>query len=154
MGSKQRILEYLQIKGIGKRDFARDTGLSHTILNSGNNLGTDKLEKIISAYPDINIYWVVTGTGDMILTKSQAEAFNSEDSEVSETKLDKYFQMNFIKAISDDEKSREILTLFVKTIFNQEYAIKVAEQLMDEDLAKNLINSLAKSLEERNLNEN
>ncbi len=154
MGSKQRILKYLQIKGIGKRDFARDTGLSHTILNSGNNLGTDKLEKIFSAYPDINLYWVITGTGDMILTESQSEVFKIESSDLSETELDKYFQMNFIKAISKDEKSREILTLFIKTIFNQEYAIKIAEQLMDEDLAKNLINSLTKSLEERNVKEN
>lgn len=152
MGSKQRILQYLELNGIGKRDFSRDTGLSHTILNSGKNLGTDKLEKIISVYPELNLYWVVTGFGDLILTRKQQEILKIENKLQSNSGLDKRFQLNLIKAISKDDQSREILTLFVKTIFNKELAVKTAELLLDEDLAKDLIENLTKSLEDKKLN--
>ena len=154
MGSKQRILEYLELNGIGKRDFARDTGLSHTILNSGKNLGTDKLEKIITAYPDLNLYWVVMGIGNLVLTNELQDSLKVNTENQSNSGLDKRFQINFIQAISKDDQAREILTLFVKTIFNKEYAVKTAELLMDDELAKDLINNLTKSLEEKNLNLN
>lgn len=150
MGSKQRILEYLEVNGIGKRDFSRDTGLSHTLLNIGENLGTDKLEKIISVYPELNLYWVVLGIGNMTLNLEQQKVLQIQNDNQS-TILNKEFQLNLIKAISEDEQTREILTLFVKTIFNKEYAIKTAELLMDNELAKDLISSLTKSLEEKNI---
>jgi hypothetical protein len=152
MGSKQRILQYLDFKKIGKRDFSRDTELSHTILNSGKNLGSDKLEKIISVYSDLNLFWVVTGLGSMILSIELQKTLIDPDSSKAGKSLDKSFQSNFIKAISKDKQSREILTLFVKTIFNQMYATKTAELLMDEDIAKDLIAYLTKSLKEGSLN--
>ncbi len=152
MGSKQRIVKYLETNGIGKRDFARDTGLSHTLLNTGENLGTDKLEKIISAYPDLNIYWVVLGVGEMSLNTEQQQLLQITNESITNSDTDRSFQINFIKAISTDEQVREILTLFVKTVFNKEYSVKTAELLMDNDLAKDLIDNLSKSLENRNLN--
>ena len=151
MGSKQRILEYLEINNIGKRDFSRDTGLSHTILNSGKNLGTDKLEKIISVYSDLNLYWVITGKGEVTLSLEQIEILNLDSILFDKMNLDKTFQLNLIKAISRDEQTREILTLFVKTIFNQMYSVKIAELLMDQDIAKDLINNLSKSIKEDKL---
>lgn len=146
MGSKQRIIEYLTLMGIGKREFSRDTGVSHTILNSGKNLGTDKLEKIISAYPEINLYWIVSGVGKKIINEEEQKIFGLNNKKSSNTNLNSDFKLNFIKAISSDEDSREILTLFVKTIFNQMYSVNMAELLMDKELAKELINNLTKSL--------
>lgn len=67
MNSKERILEYLNIKGISKREFYINTGLSNGFLDKTNNIGADKIEIIISIYPEINLYWLITGKGTMVL---------------------------------------------------------------------------------------
>lgn len=65
--SKERVVKYLNFKGIKNADFYRSTGLSNGFLDKTNNIGADKLEIIISKYPDLNIKWLVSGIGPMIL---------------------------------------------------------------------------------------
>ncbi len=66
MSAKKRLSTYLDEKGISRADFSRDTGLSNGYLNSGNSIGSDKIEIIISTYPDLNLRWLITGEGDML----------------------------------------------------------------------------------------
>jgi SOS-response transcriptional repressor LexA len=70
--TKQRILQYLDNKQISKREFYLKTGLSNGFLDKVDNIGSDKLEKIISAYGDLNLSWLVSGSGDMIVSESGA----------------------------------------------------------------------------------
>lgn len=63
---KERILEFLENKDISKREFYLKTGLSNGFLDKVDNIGSDKMEKILSAYPLLNLYWLVTGEGDML----------------------------------------------------------------------------------------
>lgn len=67
MNSKERVIKYLEYKGIRKSEFYLSTGLSNGFLDKTNNIGADKLEIIISKYPDINLGWVISGKGEMIL---------------------------------------------------------------------------------------
>lgn len=69
MNSKERILEYLEKKGISKREFYASTGLSNGFLDKTNNISADKLEKIISVYKDLNLHYIVTGKGESDSTK-------------------------------------------------------------------------------------
>lgn len=63
---KQKILQYLENKGISKNKFYVKTGLSIGFLDSGSSLGVDKLRIIIDNYPDLNVEWVVLDKGSML----------------------------------------------------------------------------------------
>jgi hypothetical protein len=66
MKSSDRILQFISYKGISKREFYANTGLSNGFLDKASSIGSDKLEKIISAYPDLSLLFVVTGKGGML----------------------------------------------------------------------------------------
>lgn len=63
---RARIKQYLDYKGESKSEFYRKTNFSNGFLDSDAAMGSDKLETIISIYDDIDLYWAVTGKGDMI----------------------------------------------------------------------------------------
>ncbi len=66
MNISDRILQYLDFKGITKNKFYVTTGLSNGFLDKKPNIGSDKIEIILSVFPDINVFWLVTGRGDML----------------------------------------------------------------------------------------
>ncbi|MEN8122931.1 MAG: hypothetical protein ABFS35_21505 [Bacteroidota bacterium] len=67
MTTKERIKIFLKHRKISERQFYRSTGFSNSFLATGKHIGTDKAEIIISTYPEMNLYWLITGKGDMIL---------------------------------------------------------------------------------------
>jgi repressor LexA len=76
MGAIQRVTEYIDFKGVSKYKFYKETGLSNGFLDKGENLGSDKCEKIISHYPDLNAAWLLTGKGDMLVKKKQDVSYS------------------------------------------------------------------------------
>lgn len=66
MGSVQRICQFIENKQISKYKFYKDTGLSNGALDKGDNIGSDKCEKILYAYPELNAEWLLTGNGPML----------------------------------------------------------------------------------------
>lgn len=66
MTDKEKIIKYLEIKGITKNKFYKDTGLSVGFLDSGNSLGVDKLKRIADNYHDFNYDHLITGRGDVL----------------------------------------------------------------------------------------
>lgn len=63
---KLRIIEYLDSKGISKREFYMKTGLGNGLLDKDSSLTLISVEKIISTFEDINAFWLLTGKGAMI----------------------------------------------------------------------------------------
>ena len=64
---KQRLVEYLQYKGIGQNKFESMAGISKAyIYNLKKEPSRAILLKILSAAPDLNKTWLLTGEGDMI----------------------------------------------------------------------------------------
>lgn len=81
-----RILQYIDYKGINKNKFYNKTGLSNGFLDKVRDIGVSKIEKILSAYNDINPLWLISGEGDMILDKNKAaepQAPYSQDAKLS-----------------------------------------------------------------------
>ncbi len=70
MGVVQRLQQFIDIKGISKYRFYQESGLSNGFLDKGENIGSDKCEKIIYTYPEINIDWLLTGRGSMLKSES------------------------------------------------------------------------------------
>jgi SOS-response transcriptional repressor LexA len=104
-----KLLIFIEKKNISKRVFYNETGLSNGSLDKGSTLRTDSVEKVISAYPELNIEWLITGKGEMfkilpnpeitkatkgdgipLLTESAWAGFNSNDVTVLEIDCEKY----------------------------------------------------------------
>jgi hypothetical protein len=70
---KERISKYLEYKNISKYQFYKKTGMSNGSLDKSGTIGADKCELINYAYPDLNILWLITGKGDMLLSETKKE---------------------------------------------------------------------------------
>lgn len=64
---KERLIEYLAFKKIGRNKFEKMAGISMGyITNLKNSPKQDILEKILHAAPDLNRIWLLTGEGKML----------------------------------------------------------------------------------------
>lgn len=66
---KQRILQYIDILSISKRDFYAKTGISRGTLESPTGITEETVAKFIVFYPEINPSWLLTGNGGMLNNK-------------------------------------------------------------------------------------
>lgn len=64
-----RIIQLIEYLGIKQKDFCIKTGLSPTLISNAksraSDIGGKNIASIVSAYPDLNINWLVLGAGDM-----------------------------------------------------------------------------------------
>lgn len=64
---KQRLINFIEYKGLSIRKFEITCGLSVGYMKSLRHApSTDKLSMILSAYPDLNRTWLLTGEGNML----------------------------------------------------------------------------------------
>lgn len=70
---KDRLTKFRQYKKLGQGKFEKLSGLSNGYLTQLRKApGSEKLQRILCAFPDLNRTWLLTGEGDM-LTGGQAE---------------------------------------------------------------------------------
>ena len=67
----ERIKQYIDFKGISIAAFERSIGMANASfgksLKNQGAIGTDKLENILTVYPDISPMWLLKGIGEMLL---------------------------------------------------------------------------------------
>ena len=67
----ERLKQYMDYKGLTIAAFERSIGMANASfgksLKKGGAIGTDKLENILMAYPDISPLWLLRGVGEMLL---------------------------------------------------------------------------------------
>lgn len=70
--------------GLSIREFERECGLKRgNISNMTGALGSDKLSKIIQRFPSIDLYWLLTGRGNIFRDASDAGGkTNCEDEDL------------------------------------------------------------------------
>ena len=75
MNTLKRIKQYIDYKGITNQNFEKLIGFSNgafaSQLKNNRTIGVDKLENILIAFPELNPEWLLTGNGEMIITKSK-----------------------------------------------------------------------------------
>ncbi|MHC1780031.1 MAG: hypothetical protein AB9922_07315 [Bacteroidales bacterium] len=85
--TKERIVQYLDFKGIKLSKFYAETGLKRGLLDS------DKLKQsitdvfvatIIEIYEDINLEWLITGKGEMLKQKRPKNILDSKNEVLKE----------------------------------------------------------------------
>ncbi|WP_080058932.1 hypothetical protein [Spirosoma aerolatum] len=86
MASANRLKQYLVAKGMNNREaddlFGFSNGLTGKFLAGKTVLGVDKIENILSACPDLNGDWLITGRGAMLVND------HSHHSQVTEPKTE------------------------------------------------------------------
>lgn len=79
---KQRLIEFIEFKGISKNRFEVDCGLSpRYVSNISRSIGQDIIKKISLTYPELNIGWLLTGEGSMLKEESSQNLKVLEDLE-------------------------------------------------------------------------
>lgn len=77
---KQRLIKFLDYKDISQSKFERLCSLSNGYVNNiKSSIGTGKLQNIFSAFPDLNIDWLLNGEGEMLKSEASEIENNEED---------------------------------------------------------------------------
>lgn len=63
---KERILYFIDFKGISKNKFYQETGISNGVLDKKSGVTSTTIEKFISTYPEVNEIWLINGQEPMM----------------------------------------------------------------------------------------
>ncbi len=102
MGATERIVQFIDFKGISRYKFCKDLGFSNKFLDNSSNMGTDKAGIILHYYPEINPEWLLTGEGEML--KNAPHTFWRSDAEIEK-------QESSIKSYPKPDKKEKQLPL-------------------------------------------
>ena len=116
---KQRILQYIENKGISKYECYQKTGITNGVLSQNNGMSEDNLLRFLSYYKDINIEWLITGRGDMLKSHAQmsmvaeaSAAYEKSDNEYL-TKYIQQLEYENGRLITENEKKQEVIDSFM-----------------------------------------
>lgn len=74
MGVKERILQFIATKGISKAMFEKTCGLSNDAVGKmGENTRGATFDKISKVFPELNIVWLKTGVGEMLIDTERSD---------------------------------------------------------------------------------
>lgn len=80
MGIKDRLYDFLKVKDLKASKFEQKCGLSNGFCSKVNdNITEGSLLLIKRAFPELNINWLKTGFGDMLIEQMNLEYPNSEE---------------------------------------------------------------------------
>lgn len=81
---KERLIAYLKYKGVNNSEFGRIIGVSNAYISSiRKSIQPDKVEKISSNFPDLNIDWLITGKGEMLRASISQTANGDHNTQVA-----------------------------------------------------------------------
>lgn len=61
MNTKSRLQQFIETEGISGRRFSEIIGASSNYFNVSKTIGSEYLEKIADAFPNLDMHWVITG---------------------------------------------------------------------------------------------
>lgn len=67
MNINEKLIAYLDFKGISQRKFTMDLKMAEGVLRSGKNIGSGYLKRIKIYCPDLNINWLLFDEENMIV---------------------------------------------------------------------------------------
>ncbi len=90
MNTLERLKVYFEAQGIAVGTAEKSCGFGNATLRNafegGKGVGSDKLEKILSIYPNLSSEWLLRGTGTMIKGESKAVELENYIDKMGQTK--------------------------------------------------------------------
>lgn len=78
MSVKERLIKFIEFKKLSKSEFCRSISVSTGFVSSMvTSIQPDKIERITLKFPELNIGWLLTGTGQMLI--NQQDEKNQEE---------------------------------------------------------------------------
>lgn len=121
---KSRLIEFLKFKLISQKAFAQSVGVSAGFVNAIRvSIQPKTLEKISNVYPDLNITWLLTGVGPMLLDVAPPAQVSSVNSAVA-------MHGNAINTITNESAGGE--SSVSQELKMAQQKIEALEKLLDE----------------------
>lgn len=76
---KEKILKYIDSKGISKYKFYQESGITRGVLDKESGISEDNIAKFIAYDSEINVNWLLTGEGEMFKTKNEENLIKKND---------------------------------------------------------------------------
>lgn len=134
---KERIIQFLEYKGITKNRFYVETGISNGTLDKVSGLSLETVEKFYNVYPEINPDWLITGKGEMIKSEKNLNIISNnrktKDGKVDEQEIPLYdFEATAgLKDLFNSDSPRKVLdTIKIPNIPKCDGAISVTGDSM------------------------
>lgn len=81
--TKERLLQFLRYKKLGQQKFEISIGMSNGWANKvGDSIRENTLQKIKEVYPELNIAWLKSGVGSMLIGDSEVTLEAPTDSRI------------------------------------------------------------------------
>ena len=110
---KERLLAFIQHKGLSKNKFESMCGLSKRyVSNISQSISPAVTKKISLTFPELNIGWVLTGDGDMLATDKPRAAVDTVTLTGDAMKI----FLNMSSTIDRQEKNISKLTEIVSSL--------------------------------------
>lgn len=85
---KERLIEFIKYKGLSLSKFEKYVGLSNGyVYNISKGIGSDKLQRILAKFPELNQDWIISGEGEMLKRIPEKASEQSESMKEYETWL-------------------------------------------------------------------
>lgn len=100
---KERVLQIAKYHGVSYEKFSNEIGMSYASFKGKAKftpLNSDAIANIITIYPDVDCYWLLTGNGQMLKNN---EAFAEKNDKNSE-RIDKLLDI-----VASQQKTIELL---------------------------------------------
>lgn len=134
---KERILQFIDYKGISKNKFYQETGISNGTLDKSSGLSLETVEKFYDVYPEINPEWLITGRGGMLKNEKNLSLIavnrKTQDNKLDEQEVPLYdFEATAgLKNLFNSDSPRKILdTIKIPNIPKCDGAISVTGDSM------------------------
>lgn len=136
---KERILQFIEYKGISKNKFYIESGISNGVLDKKSGLSMDTVEKFYSTFPEINPEWLLTGNGAMLKEKEPTRVYLHDNIDDEDNPVDNIIPLIPIGAMAGSGTGeiqiakRDIIDGYVIPEFTQrgvEYIIRVSGSSM------------------------
>lgn len=114
MTTKDRLKEFLTLKGIGRNKFESKIGIATGYLSSKSlTITSEVIEKAAEEFPDLNIDWLITGKGVAVkpvqsvgdISNSTVSGVNVNGSEIHISSAEAYNTL--LKIVNENQKAVE-----------------------------------------------
>lgn len=136
-GTVERILQFIEYKGISKREFSSSIGISHSLIGKSPSIGSDKLEKILLEYPELNPAWLLSGKGNMIVNSiiQDVQGEIAGRLQEKEEKLDNNISISGDVYDMFDDESRDFMKAaywFAIRSYASKFNVSISENMFGE----------------------